>query len=149
MAMAEASRLDFVWCASNRPSGGYLAGLALDAASRLRGIGDRPTGPIDLHVLRLAAADAFDMSAAMTIGDARIGLVLADAADPSMAVLYQPSDDRRQVIYCERHAAQPEFVGHGSGRSRFVVRPDEARQLDELGMVATTSPCRLSAELGC
>jgi hypothetical protein len=99
MAMAETSRLDFAWCASNGPSGCYLAGLALDAASRLRGIGDRPAGLIDLHVLRLAVADAFDTSVAITIGDARIALasVTFSRRDPSALATPYLSPPHRSV----------------------------------------------------
>src|SRR5207302_10727763 len=57
-------------------------------------------------------------------------LVLADAPDQPVAILCQPFDDRWQVIDFERHAAQAQFGGHGSRRSRFVVRPDEPRQLE-------------------
>jgi hypothetical protein len=50
MALAEASRLDFAWSASNGPSGGYLAGLALDAAGRLReSVTGRPAPRIRRH----------------------------------------------------------------------------------------------------
>jgi hypothetical protein len=57
-------------------------------------------------------------------------LVLADAADEAVAVLREPFDDRLQVVHLEGHAAQSQLSCHGSGRSRLVVGPDEARQLD-------------------
>jgi hypothetical protein len=36
---------------------------------------------------------------------------------------------RLNVVDLESHVAQPQLVGHRGGRSRLVVGPDEARQL--------------------
>jgi hypothetical protein len=59
----------------------------------------------------------------------RLVLVLTDAADQAIAVRGQPVDGRLEVVDLEGHVAQPQFVGHRGGRSRLVIGPDEARQL--------------------
>src|SRR6266566_448163 len=55
-------------------------------------------------------------------------LVLTDAADQVVAVRGEPAEDRLKIVHLERHVAQPQFVVHGAGRTRFVIRADEARQ---------------------
>src|SRR5438309_10035310 len=56
-------------------------------------------------------------------------LVLADAAYQAIAVRSQPVDNALEVVHFEANVAQPQLVGHGVGRSGFMVGPDEARQL--------------------
>src|SRR3989441_1715484 len=63
------------------------------------------------------------------VGHAPDVLVLTDAADQAVAVRSQPVNNRLEVVHYEANVAQPQLVRHGVGRSRFVVGPNEARQL--------------------
>src|SRR6266853_3681353 len=63
------------------------------------------------------------------VGHAPDVLVLTDTADQAVAVHGQTVDNRLEVVHYEANVAQPQLVRHGVGRSRLVVGPDEARQL--------------------
>jgi hypothetical protein len=63
---ALSGRLDYNWWASNGPTGGYLVRLALEAVGRLPGFAGVTPRSVDLHVVRLAAADDFDMTVAFS-----------------------------------------------------------------------------------
>jgi hypothetical protein len=67
-------QLDFGWWASNGPTAGYLARLALEALDH-DGDTDASVRRIDLHVLRLAAAAPFDITVSTTPGAAGLDLV--------------------------------------------------------------------------
>lgn len=51
--------LDYGWWASNGPTGGYLASLALQASCRATGLNESWARGMNLNVLRLAAADRY------------------------------------------------------------------------------------------
>jgi hypothetical protein len=51
--------LDYGWWASNGPTGGYLASLALEASCSATGLSESWARSVNLHVLRLAAADRY------------------------------------------------------------------------------------------
>jgi hypothetical protein len=68
-------RLDFGWWASNGPTGGYLARLSLEEASRVTGADTTTARRVDLHVLRLAAADDFETSVEVATGPSGLTLV--------------------------------------------------------------------------
>ncbi len=57
-------------------------------------------------------------------------LVFAHAAHEFVALRREPIEDRLKVVHLEPNVAQPELVGHRPGRSRYVVRTDEAGQLE-------------------
>jgi len=57
-------RLDFGWWASNGPTAGYLLSLVLESVGRLPGLKSATPRSVDLRILRLAAADDFDVTAA-------------------------------------------------------------------------------------
>ena len=59
-----AGRLDFGWWASNGPTAGYLVSLVLESVGRLPGLDTVTPRSVDLRVVRLAAADDFDVTAA-------------------------------------------------------------------------------------
>ena len=58
-----AGRLDFGWWASNGPTAGYLLSLILGSVGRLPGLDSVTPRSADLHIVRLAAADDFDVTA--------------------------------------------------------------------------------------
>ena len=68
------TRLDFGWWASNGPTGGYLASLALEAACERAALDPSWARSIDLHVLRLAAADRYQVNVSLVTGPSRIAL---------------------------------------------------------------------------
>jgi hypothetical protein len=68
-------RLDFGWWASNGPTGGYLACLSLEEAGRVTGADTTTARRVDLHVLRLAAADDFETSVDVATGPSGLTLV--------------------------------------------------------------------------
>ena len=51
--------LDFGWWASNGPTGGYLASLALKASCRATGLSQSWARGVNVNILRLAAADHY------------------------------------------------------------------------------------------
>ena len=55
-------------------------------------------------------------------------LVFTDAADRVVAVRGEPIEEPLKVVHFESHAAQPQFIRHGLGRSWFVVWANEASQ---------------------
>ena len=59
-----AGRLNFGWWASNGPTAGYLVSLVLESVGRLRGLDSVTPRSVDLRIVRLAAADDFDVTAA-------------------------------------------------------------------------------------
>ena len=59
-----AGRLDFGWWASNGPTAGYLVSLVLESVGRLPGLDSVTSRSVDLRIVRLAAADDFDVTAA-------------------------------------------------------------------------------------
>src|SRR5882724_7753590 len=61
-----AGRLDFGWWASNGPTAGYLVSLVLESVGRLPGLHSVTPRSVDLRIVRLAAADDFDVTAALT-----------------------------------------------------------------------------------
>jgi hypothetical protein len=67
-------QLDYGWWASNGPAGGYLTSLALEAAQRAPGLARAIPRGVDLHILRLAAADEFDTTVAVATGPTRLAL---------------------------------------------------------------------------
>src|SRR5258708_16800805 len=58
-------RLDFGWWASNGPTAGYLVSLVLESVGRLPGLDTVAPRSVDLRIVRLAAADDFDVTAAV------------------------------------------------------------------------------------
>jgi len=59
-----AGRLNFGWWASNGPTAGYLVSLVLESVGRLPGLDSVTPRSVDLRIVRLAAADDFDVTAA-------------------------------------------------------------------------------------
>jgi hypothetical protein len=57
-------RLDFGWWASNGPTAGYLLSLVLESVGRLPGLHSVTPRTVDLRIVRLAAADDFEVTAA-------------------------------------------------------------------------------------
>ena len=57
-------------------------------------------------------------------------LVPADTADQPVTVGGQPLDGGVQVVDLEGHVAQPQLVGQRGRRAGYVIRSDEARQLE-------------------
>src|SRR3712207_2925515 len=82
------------------------------------------------------------------VGHAPDELVLSDATDQAVAVRGQSVDGRLEVVDLEGHVAQPQLVGHRSGRSWLVVGPDEARQLQSGTSVGRPQHDDLGAGVG-
>src|SRR5260370_9269545 len=59
-----AGRLDFGWWASNGPTAGYLVSLVVESVGRLPGLDAVAPRSVDLRIVRLAAADDFEVTAA-------------------------------------------------------------------------------------
>src|SRR5690348_3366293 len=57
-----AASLDFGWWASNGPTAGYLVSLVLESVGRLPGLDSVTPRTVDLRIVRLAAADDFDVT---------------------------------------------------------------------------------------
>jgi hypothetical protein len=57
-----AGKLDFGWWASNGPTAGYLVSLVLESVDRLPGLDGVTPRSLDLRIVRLAAADDFDVT---------------------------------------------------------------------------------------
>ena len=68
------ARLDFGWWASNGPTGGYLASLALDRACEETDLDPTGARSVELSVLRLAAADTYVTDVSVAAGPTRIAL---------------------------------------------------------------------------
>jgi len=56
-------RLDFGWWASNGPTAGYLLSLVMESVGRLPGLRSVTPRTVDLRIVRLAAADDFEVTA--------------------------------------------------------------------------------------
>jgi hypothetical protein len=89
-------RLDFGWWASNAPTGGYLTRLSLEAAARVTGAEASSARSVDVHILRLAAADDFETSVEVAAGPSGVALVTVTfrQARPFAvaSVYFSPSD---------------------------------------------------------
>jgi hypothetical protein len=79
-----AGRLDFGWWASNGPTAGYLLSLVLGSVSRIPGLESVTPRSADLHIVRLAAADDFDVTAAFaqSAGGVATVMVTLDQGEP-------------------------------------------------------------------
>jgi hypothetical protein len=89
-------RLDFGWWASNAPTGGYLTRLSLEEAGRVTGADASTARCVDLHILRLAAADDFETKVEVAAGPFGLALVTVTfrQARPFAvaSVYFSPSD---------------------------------------------------------
>jgi len=75
-----AGRLNYGWWASNGPTAGYLVSLILESVGRLPGMHSMTPRSVDLRIVRLAAADDFDVVAAFAqtaAGVATVAVTLA------------------------------------------------------------------------
>jgi hypothetical protein len=79
-----AGRLDFGWWASNGPTAGYLLSLVLGSVGRIPGLESVTPRSADLHIVRLAAADDFDVTAAFAqaAGGVATVMVTLDQGEP-------------------------------------------------------------------
>ena len=75
-----AGRLDFSWWASNGPTAGYLVSLVLESVGRLPGQGSVTPRSVDLRIVRLAAADDFDVTAAFAEAAGGVATVVVTLA---------------------------------------------------------------------
>src|SRR5258708_15428427 len=75
-----AGRLDFGWWASNGPTAGYLVGLVLESVGRLPGLDSMTPRSVDLRIVRLAAADDFDVTAAFVEAAGGVATVMVTLA---------------------------------------------------------------------
>ena len=75
-----AGRLDFGWWASNGPTAGYLVSLVLESVGRLPGLDTVTPRSVDLRVVRLAAADDFDVTAAFAQAAGGVATVMVTLA---------------------------------------------------------------------
>jgi hypothetical protein len=73
-------RLDFGWWASNGPTAGYLVSLVLESVSRLPGLGSVTPRSVDLRVVRLPAADDFEVTAAFAEAAGGVATVVVTLA---------------------------------------------------------------------
>jgi hypothetical protein len=134
-------RLDFGWWASNAPTGGYLTRLSLDEAGRVTGADASTARCVDLHVLRLAAADDFETSVEVAAGPSGLALVTVTfrQARPFAvaSVYFSPSDGPASAYVADAAppAALPprayaEMTMGGTARppvtSQFRYRPTTA-----------------------
>jgi hypothetical protein len=74
-------RLDFGWWASNGPTAGYLLSLVLESVGRLPGLHSVTPRTVDLRIVRLAAADDFEVTAAFDLSNALLASRLKASAD--------------------------------------------------------------------
>ena len=75
-----AGRLDSGWWASNGPTAGYLVSLVLESARRLPGLASATPRTVDLRIVRLAAADDFDVTAAFAKAAGGVATVMVTLA---------------------------------------------------------------------
>jgi hypothetical protein len=75
-----AGRLDFGWWASNGPTAGYLLSIVLESVGRLPGLHSVTPRSADLHIVRLAAADDFDVTAAFAEAAGGVATVMVTLA---------------------------------------------------------------------
>src|SRR5258708_36944237 len=68
-------RLDFGWWASNGPTAGYLVSLVLESVGQLPGLDSVTPRSVDLRIVRLAAADDFDVTTAFAQAAGGVGSV--------------------------------------------------------------------------
>jgi hypothetical protein len=134
-------RLDFGWWASNAPTGGYLTRLSLDEAGRVTGADASTARCVDLHILRMAAADDFETSVEVAAGPSGLALVTVTfrQARPFAvaSVYFSPSDGPASAYVADAAppAALPplayaEMTMGGTARppvtSQFRYRPTTA-----------------------
>jgi hypothetical protein len=72
--------LDFGWWASNGPTGGYLASLVLEASCRATALSQSWARSVDLHVVRLAAADRYQTTVSALGGPTGITVCMVNFA---------------------------------------------------------------------
>jgi len=91
-----AGRLNFGWWASNGPTAGYLLSLVLESVGRLPGLDSVAPRSVDLRIVRLAAADDFDVTAAFAEGAGGVATVTVTLAqrEPEAVVTEGPSVPR-------------------------------------------------------
>lgn len=129
-------RLDFGWWASNGPTGGYLASLALDRACEETDLDPTAARSVELSVLRLAAADTYVTDVSVAAGPTRIALATVtfsqDEPFAQASVYFSPSVGGSIPGDCEPPGALPpeayaELASnslHGPPvMSQFVYRP--------------------------
>ena len=75
-----AGRLNFGWWASNGPTAGYLVSLVLESVGRLSGLDSVTPRSVDLRIVRLAAADDFDVTAAFAQAAGGVATVMVTLA---------------------------------------------------------------------
>ena len=73
-------RLDFGWWVSNGPSAGYLVSLVLASVGRLPGLDSVTPRSVDLRIVRLAAADNFDVTASFARAAGGVAAVVVTLA---------------------------------------------------------------------
>jgi hypothetical protein len=73
-------RLDFGWWASNGPTAGYLLSIVMASVGRLPGLDSVTPRSADLHIVRLAAADDFDVTAAFAGAAGGVATVMVTLA---------------------------------------------------------------------
>jgi hypothetical protein len=75
-----AGRLDFGWWASNGPTAGYLVSLVLESIGQLPGLDSVNPRSVDLRIVRLGAADDFDVTAAFAEAAGGVATVMVTLA---------------------------------------------------------------------
>jgi len=130
-------RLDFGWWASNGPTGGYLASLALDRECQETELDATGVRSVELSVLRLAAADTYVTDVSVAAGPARIALASVtfnqqDEPFAQASVYFSPSVGGSNPDDCRPPGALPPeaYAELASNRlngppvmGQFVYRP--------------------------
>src|SRR5260221_9442917 len=75
-----AGRLNFGGWASNGPTAGYLVSLVLESVGRLPGLDSVTPRSVDLRIVRLAAADDFDVTTAFAQAAGSVATVIVTLA---------------------------------------------------------------------
>jgi len=75
-----AGRLDYGWWASNGPTAGYLVSLVLESVGRVPGLDSVTPRSVDLRIVRLAAADDFNVTAAFAEAAGGVATVVVTLA---------------------------------------------------------------------
>src|SRR6476646_9999295 len=106
-----AGRLNFGWWASNGPTAGYLVSLVLESVGRLPDLDSVTPRSVDLRIVRLAAADDFDVTAAFAQAAGGVATVMVTLAQgepfATASVQFGRRLDQESIAPSDRLSAFP------------------------------------------
>ena len=148
------ARLDFGWWASNGPTGGYLASLALNHACEETDLDPTQARSVELSVLRPAAADAYVTDVSIAAGPTRIALATVtftqDEPFAQASIYFSPPVDGSIPGDCKPPGALPPeaYAEIGEQQAGRATRHEPVRVSADYGPRRTRPQSRMGPRVG-